>query len=102
MLRNIHFLVLVTIIVALFGALHPVLNAAGLCGSGGCPETVEHSPGVHTGFSLVCIAAMIPASGVAMFAFVSFLLGRRSAEYFRPHELYLSPDTPPPRISLYG
>ncbi|MGB3633918.1 MAG: hypothetical protein WA982_07750 [Rubrobacteraceae bacterium] len=102
MLRSIHSLILVAVLVALFGALHPALDAAGLCGSGKCPDMVESAPGGHTGFSLSCIAFVISASGVAMFALASISLRRRLSDPSKPHELYLSPEPPPPRSPLYG
>ncbi|CAN5680996.1 hypothetical protein BH24ACT22_BH24ACT22_16310 [soil metagenome] len=102
MLRSIHSLVLVVILVALFGAFYPVLDAAGLCGSGKCPEMVESSSGGHAGFSLTCIAVFIPGGGGAMFALAAISLRRRSADHSMPHELYLTPEPPPPKALLYG
>ena len=98
MLRSVHVLVSVAVLVALFGMLHPALDAAGLCGSGGCPEMMESSGG-HTGFSLSCIAAVVSAFSVVAFAGALFSLGRRPTNHSRPHELYLTLDPPPPRLS---
>lgn len=95
MIRSTHFLVLIVVLVALFGAFHLVLDAAGLCGSGGCPETMESSGG-HAGFSLACVAVAAAVSGLAVFAF-SVFVGRWPATSARPYKLYLSPDSPPPR-----
>lgn len=86
------------ILVAAFVSFHPYLDAAGLCGSGGCPKPSHSSHATHVGFSTTCLAAVLVASGAAVFALASSLGRRRVAEHRRPVEPYLSPDTPPPRV----
>ncbi|QIN81032.1 hypothetical protein GBA65_21545 (plasmid) [Rubrobacter marinus] len=94
---------LLAVLVAAFLAMHPYLDAAGLCGAGGCPEPSQSSShAAHGGgFSAACVAAVLVNSAATTLAFAS-LLGRRFVgDHRRPVETYLSPDTPPPRV-LFG
>ncbi len=92
-------LVVIMVLVAAFVALHPYLDEAGLCGLGGCPAASQVSHAAHTGFSTICLVAVLAASAAGVLAFASFLGRRRADDHPWPTEAYLSPDTPPPRVS---
>lgn len=95
-------LVLLTVLVAAFVALHPYLDASGLCGSGGCQEASQSSHAPHAGFfSAACVGAVLVASvAAAASPFVASSGRRRIAGLRRPVETFLAPDTPPPIPSL--
>lgn len=99
-LRRSYFVFALAVLVAAFLALHPYLDAAGLCDLGGCPEASQSSSHAAHGMgtSATCLAAVLVASGAAALAFASLLGRRRVADQHRPAEAYLSPDTPPPQI----
>jgi hypothetical protein len=89
-------LVVITVLVAAFVALHPYLDEAGLCGFGECPEASQSSPAAHAGFSSACLLAVLVASPAAL-AFASFFGCRRAADHPLLTEAYLAPEPPPPR-----
>lgn len=95
-------LVLLTILVAAFVALHPYLDASGLCGSGGCQEASQASHAPHAGFfSAVCVGAVLAASAAAAASPFAAPSGRRRIAGLRqPVGAFLPPDTPPPIPSL--
>lgn len=99
--RTTRLLIALAVVVVAFVVAHPYLDGAGLCGAGGCPEPSQSSShAAHAGFSAVCMAAVLVASGTSVLAFAS-LLGRRFiGDHRRLVETYLSPDTPPPQVLL--
>jgi hypothetical protein len=98
---NLHraHLVVIMVLVAVFVALHPYLDEAGLCGLGGCPDASQVSHTAHTSFSTICLVAVLAASATGALAFASFFDRRRADDSPWPTEAYLSPDPPPPRVS---
>ncbi len=98
-LRHTYLLAL-AVLVAVFVVSYPYLGAMGMCDSGECPYAAQSSS--HTssaGLVSVCISAVLSAFP-AVLAF-ALLRGRRlPASASRPMQLYLSPDSPPPRSFL--
>lgn len=90
---RVHLLIAIAFFVCVFVSSHPYLDAEGHCGFGGCPDA-SHA----TGFSTACVAAVLVAA-VATPSFPRFSKRRWAAEHQRPSGPYLSPDTPPPRVS---
>ena len=92
-------LVALALLVFAFGSLHPFLDAADLCGLGGCPEPSQSSHVSHSGgSSTTCVAAVL-AAAVTTPAFRRFSKRRWVTGLRRPTDSYLSPDTPPPQVS---
>jgi hypothetical protein len=90
---RVHLLIAIALFVCAFVSSHPYLDAEDLCGLGGCPDA-SHA----TGSSAACVAAVL-AAAVATPAFRRFFKRRRVAGHLWPAGPYLSPDTPPPRVS---
>ena len=80
------------LMVLLFAALYPYLEATGSCGDPGCPEfSHAHAPAP---------SELPPGALVAVLAAVPALAGGvrfRPASDRRPAEVYLCPDPEPPR-----
>ena len=80
------------LMVLLFAALYPYLEATGSCGDPGCPEfSHAHAPAP---------SELPPGALVAVLAAVAALAGGvrfRPASDRRPAEVYLCPDPEPPR-----
>jgi hypothetical protein len=80
------------LMVLLFAALYPYLEATGSCGDTGCPEfSHAHAPAPSEPppGALVAVLAAVPAlAGGVRF---------RPASDRRPAEVYLCPDPEPPR-----
>lgn len=80
------------LMVLLFAALYPYLEATGSCGDPGCPEfSHAHAPAP---------SELPPGALVAVLAAVPALAGGvrfRPASDRRPAEVYLCPDPKPPR-----
>lgn len=80
------------LMVLLFAALYPYLEATGSCGDPGCPEfSHAHTPAP---------SELPPGALVAVLAAVPALAGGvrfRPASDRRPAEVYLCPDPEPPR-----
>ena len=98
-LRNIYLFALAAL-VAVFVALYPYLGNMGMCDSGECHYAAQSSS--HTssaGLASVCVSVVLSAVP-AVLAF-ALLRGRRVvAANWRPVQLYLSLDPPPPRTFL--
>jgi hypothetical protein len=89
-----HLLVL-AVLVAAFVALYPYLD----CDAGQCPEASHLSHTSSAGPLATCLVAVL-ASTTATLASAPLFKGRRADRRRRPAEAYLSPDPPPPRITL--
>jgi hypothetical protein len=92
-------LVVLAFLVTTFVALYPYLGAMEMCDSGECPYAVQSSHAGSGGFSAVCLVAVV-AAATLLRAVAGLCWSRLSAADLRPAQLYLSPDPPPPRISL--
>jgi len=94
------YLIVLAVLVAAFVALYPSLGAMEMCDSAECPYTTQSSSHTSTaGLASVCVSAVLTAFP-AMLAF-ALLRGRRlPAAHWRPMQLYLSVDPPPPRFLL--
>ena len=93
------YLVAFAFLVTMFVALYPYLGPMEHCGDHGegCPYAVQSS---HTTAAAVCLSAVLAASPVAVLALAA-LRGRRvTGDDTRPADIFLSLDTPPPRLSL--
>ena len=93
------YLVAFAFLVTMFVALYPYLGPMEHCGDHGeeCPYAVQSS---HTTSAAVCLSAVLAASPVAVLALAA-LRGRRvTGDDARPADIFLSLDTPPPRLSL--
>ncbi len=93
-------LVILVVLVAAFMALYPYLGGMGMCEVGECPYAAQSSS--HTssaGLASVCVSAVLSAFP-AVLAFALFQGCRSPAGDWRPMQLYLSPDPPPPRSFL--
>jgi acyl CoA:acetate/3-ketoacid CoA transferase beta subunit len=88
------------VLVAAFVALYPFLSNMGMCDSGECPYATQSSS--HTSSAAlpsVCVSAVLTAFP-AMLVFALLRGHRLAAAHWRPMQLYLSPDPPPPRSLL--
>ena len=88
------------VLVAAFVSLHPYLDPAGLCGSGGCPEPSHPSHSSHAAHakpSDTCPLGALVAPGATPFALAAFLGRRGAGDRPRPAGPCLPPDTPPPK-----
>ena len=94
------YLLVLAVLVAALVALHPYLDEAGLCGLGGCPDASQSSHEAHVGFSTTCLVVVLVGFSVLPSASAAFFGRRRAADPLRPTEARLSPDPPPPRVSL--
>jgi hypothetical protein len=92
-------LVALGVFVLAFTTFHFYLDAAGLCGLGGCPELSQSSHVAHHGggSSTACAAAVLVAS-LTVSAPAPFSGRHRAAKHRCPAEAYHTPDTPPPRF----
>lgn len=94
-------LIALAIVVFAFGSLDPYLDAASLCGLGGCPIPVQSSDvapgGANTGFSGACMVAVL-AFFLAASGFARSSGDGRAADQRRPSDAHLPPETPPPRL----
>lgn len=94
------YLIALAALVAAFVALYPYLGGMGPCYSGECPyATHSSSEGSGGGFAAGCVGAGIAASAGVALALAAFRGRRVGAAGSRPAQLYLSPESPPPRIS---
>jgi hypothetical protein len=93
-------LVILAVLVTAFVALYPYLGNMEMCEVGECPYAAQSSsPTSSTGLASVCVSAVLSAFPVMLA--LSLVRGRRlPAADWRPTELYLSPDPPPPRSFL--
>ena len=92
-------LVAFAVLVTIFVALYPYLGPMDHCGDHGqeCPYAAQSS---HTTSAVICLSAVLAASPVALLALAA-LRGRRVTDNdTRPADIFLSLDTPPPRLSL--
>ncbi len=98
-LRHTYLIVLATVVAA-FVALYPYLGAMEMCDSGECPyATHSSSHTVTAGLASVCVSAVLSAFPAILAS--ALLRGRRlPVAHWRPMQLYLSPDPPPPRSFL--
>ena len=94
------YLLSLTVLVTLFVALYPYLGGMGGCYGGECPYvTHPSSESSAGGFAVGCVGAGTTASAAVLLAFAASR-GRRAREAgSRLAQLYLSPDSPPPRLS---
>lgn len=94
------YLVALAVVVATFVALYPYLGGMGPCYGGECPyATHSSSEGSGGGFAAGCVGAGIAASAVVALALAASRGRRADAAGSRPAQLYLSPESPPPRFS---
>jgi hypothetical protein len=99
-LSRTYLIVLATLVAAAFVALYPYLGAMEMCDSGECPYAAQSSSHTSTaGLASVCVSAVLSAFP-AMLAFALLRGHRLAAAHWRPMQLYLSLDPPPPRSSL--
>jgi hypothetical protein len=98
MLGRAQLLVALAVLVAVFVALHPYLDEAGLCGLGGCPEASQGSQSAHASSSTACLLAVLVASPTVL-ALASFVGRRRTTDHPLLTEAYLPLEPPPPRVS---
>ncbi len=98
-LRN-RYLFALAVLVATFVALYPYLGDMSMCDSGECPYAVQSSS--HTSSaSLASVCVSVVLSAVPAVLAFALLRGRRVvAANWRPMQLYLSLDPPPPRTFL--
>jgi hypothetical protein len=91
-------LLALAILMVAFLTSYPYLGSVGMCDSGECPTVVNSNSG---GSSINCcpVVASIAALSVAgVVAVVGRLRGTVTIQ--SPSQLYLSPEHPPPRLSL--
>jgi hypothetical protein len=91
------YLFALAVLVAAFVALYPYLGAMEMCDSAECPMAV-HSASI--GFSITCLIAVVAASSAPLLAFAASRGRCVVTSDTRPTEFYLSPDPPPPRLSI--
>lgn len=90
--HGIRLLVLV-LLVLVFAALYPYLDATGSCGEPGCPHFSHVSTSVELpAEAMVALLRVVPAAR----AFAG--LAHRPASDRKPAEIYLSPEPDPPRF----
>ncbi len=82
-------------LVAAFVALYPYLGGMDMCGSGGCPQIVLSTSG---GVSWTCLLAVVVAAAPVVRTIATSRQRVVTSEW-RPVQVYLSPDPPPPRIA---
>ncbi len=93
-----YVLVALAVFVFAFASFHPCLDAAGLCGLGGCPDASQPSHVSQVASPVVCLSAVLAAAGAAAPAFYPSLVLLRAVRQRRPAEAYLAPEPPPTRI----
>jgi hypothetical protein len=94
------YLFAVAVVVTAFVALYPYLGNMGMCDSGECPYATQSSSQTSSaGLASVCVSAVLTAFP-AMLAFALLRGHRLAAAHWRPMQLYLAPDPPPPRSLL--
>ncbi len=93
------YLFALAILVAAFVALYPYLGAMEMCDSVECPYAAQSSSHTSSAGLAVCVSAVLLAFTVVL-AFALFRGRRLPTAHWRPTELYLSPDPPPPRYFL--
>lgn len=91
-------LLALAVVVTAFVALYPQLEAVGMCDSGECPPMTGST---SVGYSVTCCAvvaslAVVPAASVAAFG----LRLRVTRAWYSPSQVHLSPESPPPQLSL--
>ena len=97
-LRRTHLIALGLLLVLLV-ALYPQLESMGACEGGGCPPAAQSSQAASASLTVACVGAAVLATASAGAVF-SPSLGRLlfAAAEQRPHQLYLAPEPPPPRL----
>ena len=96
------YLVAFAVLVATFVALYPYLGAMGHCDIQGdeCPYAMQSSHTTSAGFAATCLSAVLAVSSIAVLALATFRSRRVAFNDVRPADIFLSLDTPPPRLSL--
>lgn len=92
------YVVALAILITTFVALYTPLESMGHCDYGGCPYAAHSS--TTSGVVAVCLAAVLSASSVAVFAIPTLYRRRVDTTDLRPTQLYLSPDPHPPRLTF--
>lgn len=87
------------LLLVLLVAFYPQLEAMGACEGGGCPPAAQSSQAASASLTVACVGAAVLATASAGAVF-SPSLGRLlfAAAEQRPHQLYLAPEPPPPRL----
>ena len=85
------YLFALAVLITIFVAMYPYLDAHDMCDSGNCPPMVSSSV-AGSGACLVVVLAAVPV----MLALLRSRL-RGAASEPRPLQVFSSPDPPPPR-----
>lgn len=91
-------LVGLAVLVMAFVALYPYLESMDMCGSMACPYAMQSSHSDSGGTMAACAGYGIAASWAALLTLTALRRFRLVRADSRPDQLYLSPESPPPRF----
>lgn len=92
-----NLLVGLAVLVMAFVALYPYLESMDMCGSMACPYAAQTSHS-DSGGTAACAGYGLAASWAALLALPALRRWRYMLADSRPEQLYLSPESPPPRF----